>query len=65
MHIFSPEFHCFPFIERDEFYNFIEEVEVEVEVNLRPTVNRPVCLGVRHPFGTHDQFFFLLEISFR
>jgi hypothetical protein len=41
------------------------EIEVEVEVNLRPTVSRPVCLGVRHPSGTRDQFFFLLEISFR
>jgi hypothetical protein len=38
---------------------------VEVEVNLRPTVSRPVCLGVRRPSGTCDQFFFLLEISFR
>jgi hypothetical protein len=38
---------------------------IEVEVNLRPTVSRPVCLGVRRPSGTHDQFFFLLEISFR
>jgi hypothetical protein len=40
------------------------EVEVEVEVNLWPTVSRPVCLGVRRPSGTFDQFFFLLEISF-
>jgi hypothetical protein len=38
---------------------------LEVEVNLRPTVSRPVCLGVRCPSGTCDQFFFLLEISFR
>jgi hypothetical protein len=37
----------------------------EVEVNLRPTVSRPVCLGVRHPSRTRDQFSFLLEISFR
>jgi hypothetical protein len=36
-----------------------------VAVNLRPTVSRPVCPGVRRPSGTHDQFFFLLEISFR
>jgi hypothetical protein len=35
----------------------------EVEVNLRPTVSRPVCLGVGHPSGTRDQFFFLLEFS--
>jgi hypothetical protein len=39
--------------------------ELEVEVKLRPTVSRPVCLGVRHPSGTRDQFFFLLEIFFR
>jgi hypothetical protein len=39
--------------------------EVEVEVNLRPTVSRPVCLGVRRPSGTCDQFFFRHEISFR
>jgi hypothetical protein len=37
----------------------------EVEVNLRPTVSRPVHLGIRHPSGTRDQFFFLLEILFR
>jgi hypothetical protein len=37
----------------------------EVEVNLRPTVSRPVCSDVRRPSGTCDQFFFLLEISFR
>jgi hypothetical protein len=34
-------------------------------VNLRPTISRPVCSGVRHRSGTCDQFFFLLEISFR
>jgi hypothetical protein len=38
---------------------------VEVEVNLRSTVSRPVCPGVRRPSGTRDQFFFHLEISFR
>jgi hypothetical protein len=38
---------------------------LEVEVNLRPTVSRPVCLGVRRPSGSCDHFFFLLEISFR
>jgi hypothetical protein len=44
---------------------YYSEVEVEVEVNLRPTVSRQVCIGVRRPSGTRDQFFFLLEISFR
>jgi hypothetical protein len=39
--------------------------EFEVEVTLRATVSRPVCLGVRYPSRTCDQFFFLLEISFR
>jgi hypothetical protein len=37
----------------------------EVEVNLRQTVSRPVCLGVRRPSGTCDQFFSIFEISFR
>jgi hypothetical protein len=37
----------------------------EVEVQLWPTVSRPVHLGVRHLSGTRDQFFFLLEIFFR
>jgi hypothetical protein len=40
-------------------------VEDKVRVTLRPTVSRPVRLGVRHPSGTRDQFFFLLEIFFR
>jgi hypothetical protein len=38
---------------------------VTFAVNLPPMVSRPVCPGVRRPSGTCDQFFFLLEISFR
>jgi hypothetical protein len=42
------------------------EVEVEFEVNLRPTVSRPIRPGVRHPSGTRDQFFpFTLWLFFR
>jgi hypothetical protein len=40
-------------------------VKIKVKVILRSTVSRPVGLGVRHPSGTRDQFFFLLEIFFR
>jgi hypothetical protein len=39
--------------------------DFEVEVNLRTTVSRPVSLCVSYSSGTRDQFFFLLEISFR
>jgi hypothetical protein len=51
------------FVCKDKWYPTL--FKVEVEVTLRPAVSRPVCLGVRRPSGTHDQFFFLLEIFFR
>jgi hypothetical protein len=35
--------------------------KVEVEVNLRPMVSRPVCLGVGFPSGAYDQIFFLSD----
>jgi hypothetical protein len=41
------------------------KAEYEVEVNLRLTDSRLVCLGVGHPSGTPHQFFFLLEIFFK
>jgi hypothetical protein len=45
--------------------NPIIKIPIEVEVELRPIFSRPVRPGVRHPSGTCDQFFFLLEIFFR
>jgi hypothetical protein len=45
------------------FSNVIQ-IEVEVEVNFRPTVRRPVYLGVGLPSGAHDQIFvFCLTIA--
>jgi hypothetical protein len=32
-------------------------IEVEVEVKLRPTVSRPIYLGVVLPSRAHDQMF--------
>jgi hypothetical protein len=39
--------------------------QVMVKVELRPTVSRPVCLGVSRPSGIGDQYFFLLKFIFR
>jgi hypothetical protein len=37
----------------------VKKNKAEFEVKLRPTI--PVCLGVRHPSGSHDQIFFLFD----
>jgi hypothetical protein len=69
--------HNYYFFKKDSLSTAIQEYcllklnrtellsEVAVEVKLRLTVSQPILLGVRHPFETRDQFFFLLEIFFR
>jgi hypothetical protein len=60
----SPVSHCHQCLVHCQRINIAYIVHVEVKVTLRPTISRPVRLGVRRPSGIRDQFFFLLEIFF-
>jgi hypothetical protein len=56
-----PDLHVFQItiIELNEAISLIslDAMTFKIQVILRPTVSRPVCLGFRHPSRTRDQFF--------
>jgi hypothetical protein len=41
----------------ENIVTLFEQKKVKVKLILLPTASRPVCVGVRHPSGTHNQFF--------
>jgi hypothetical protein len=38
-------------------HRYTHILKVKVKAVLRPTISRPVLLGVRYPVGTRDQYF--------
>jgi hypothetical protein len=42
------------------YYYPFKEYSLSLSLMLRPTVSRPVCLRIKHPFGAYDQIFIIV-----
>jgi hypothetical protein len=43
------------------YFTFDRKSEFSLNLILRPTVSRPVCLGIKHPSGAYDQIFITIR----
>jgi hypothetical protein len=58
------QLQIFQFIIHKQLYDFISRNVRYLEFVLQPTVSRPVRLGIRPPFGAHDQILSFSSFSF-